>query len=110
MPNVKIFVDEKVHADRAGDIRDMLLPLRDLLCETLSVPVAACQLAVIPVMGLEDQPLINMEYQYLATPDRTPGMIRTCSTAYRAFITERLGHVPAVRSTPLDPATYVALK
>jgi hypothetical protein len=75
MPNVKIFVDEAVYADRKDALRAALPKLRDTICVELSVPVAACQLAIIPVMGMEGQPAANMELQYLATQDRTPAVI-----------------------------------
>ncbi len=110
MPNVKIFVDQALLDSRREVIAAALPRLRDALCAQLGVTPAACQLAVLPVMGLPDQPLANMEYQYLATPERTPDMIRAASAHFRALLTDPLGCVPAVRATPLDPATYVALK
>jgi hypothetical protein len=110
MPNVKIFVDEDLYAARRTEIRAALQPLRAALCAQLGVTPAACQLAVLPVMGLPDQPLANMEYQYLATPARTPDAIRAASAHFSALLTEALGCALAVRATPLDPETYVALK
>ena len=110
MPNVKIFVDEDLYAARSDQIRAILPVLRDALCAQLGVPPAACQLAVLPVMGLPDQHLANMEYQYLATPSRTPDAIRAASAHFRSLMTEALGCALAVRATPLDPETYVALK
>ena len=110
MPNVKIFVDENVFADRREALCAALGPLRDTICTELSVPVAACQLAVIPVVGMDGQPVANMEIQYLANAERTPEMIQAACTAFHAVIEGAIGAVPAVRATPLDPATYVALK
>lgn len=110
MPNVKIFVDEHLLALRKSDIEAALGPLRQLLCDELKVPASACQIAVLPVIGLEDQPLANMEFQYLATPERTPDRIREACVVFRNFLASPLGEPLAVRATPLDPATYVALK
>lgn len=110
MPNVKIFVDEGVYADRKEALRAALPKLRDTICAELSVPVAACQLAVIPVLGIEAQPVANMEIQYLAKEDRTPEMIAAACAAFRPVVELAVGAVPAIRATPLDPATYMALK
>ena len=110
MPNMKLFVDHHLLASREAEIAALLAPLRELACSELAVPASACQLAVIGVVGLPDQPLANMEFQYLATPDRTPERISQVCAAFRAFLSAPLGTTPAIRSTPLDPATYVALK
>lgn len=110
MPNVKIFVDQIVFETRRTAIDSMLPKLRESLCVELSVPVAACQLAVIPVLGMMDQPQANMEIQYLGTKDRTSQMITAACTVFRDIVQSAVGSVPAVRATPLDPTTYVALK
>ena len=110
MPNLKLFVDERIHDAKKDALRAMLPTLRSAVCEQLSVQVSACQLAVIPVMGLDEQPLANLELQYLAKPDRTPDMIRAACTVFSGLVQDALGSVPAVRATPLDPVTYVALK
>ena len=110
MPNIKLFVDQSLLATRDAEARTLLGPLRDMACHELSVPAGACQLAIIGVLGLSDQPLVNMEFQYLATPERTPERIRQVCAAFRDLLSAALGVTPAVRATPLDPATYVALK
>ena len=110
MPNVKIFVDDAVYTARGRALREMLPSLRAAICEQLSVPAEACQLAVVPVIGMEGQPSANMEIQYLAKPGRTPEMITAACTALRDVVEAAAGSRPAVRATPLDPATYVALK
>ena len=110
MPNIKLFVDHQLLAARHAEISAQLAPLRELACHLLSVPASACQLAVIAVIGLKDQPLANMEFQYLATAERTPERIGQVCAAFSSFLTVPLGVTPAIRSTPLDPTTYVALK
>jgi hypothetical protein len=110
MPNMKLFVDKDLLSRREAEIAAMLAPLRDLACRELAVPASACQLAVIGVIGLPDQPLANLEFQYLATPARTPARIGEVCAAFRAFLVQPLDTSPAIRATPLDPATYVALK
>jgi hypothetical protein len=79
-------------------------------CHELAVPTSACQLAIIGVIGLPDQPQANMEFQYLATSERTPERIRQVCSAFRDLLTAAMGVTTAVRATPLDPLTYVALK
>ncbi|MCB1395305.1 MAG: hypothetical protein H6898_08155 [Rhodobacter sp.] len=110
MPNVKIYVDHGVLAARATEIQAMLPALRTALCRELSVDISACQLAVIGVTGLPDQPLANVEYQYLLTPQRTRDRITAASTVFRQIVAAATGTHTAVRADALDPATYVALK
>ena len=110
MPNVKIFVDQTVFEQRGSAIKAMLPLLRESLCTELSVPIAACQLAVLPVLGMPDQPQVNMEVQYLGTAERTPEMIHAACKVFSDVIAPAVESMPAIRATPLDPATYVALK
>lgn len=110
MPNVKIFVNQTVFETRRTEIDSMLSKLRDSLCVELSVPVSACQLAVIPVLGMLDQPQANMEIQYLGNAERTPEMITVACKVFSEIIAPAVGSLPAVRATSLDPNTYVALK
>jgi len=110
MPNVKIYVDDTVLAARGAEIRALLPTLRDRICAELSVPLEAAQVAVLPVIGLSDQPLANLEFQYLATAERSPDMIRRACAIFRDLLAGAIGSTPAVRATPLDPQTYVALK
>lgn len=110
MPNVKIFVDETLFKDRKDAIRAVLVPLREAMCAALNVPPSACQLAVIPVLGLMDQPQANIEIQYLGTAARTPEVITGACEILQEVVAAALGMAPAVRATPLDPETYVALK
>ncbi len=110
MPNVKIFADKDLLAARRSEIGAALEPLRRLLCNELKVAPSACQIAVLSVLGLADQALANVEIQYLANPERTPERIKAACLALRESLTKPLGILPAVRATPLDPASYVAVK
>lgn len=92
MPNLKIFVDEALLPERRAALTQALGPIRALLCRELAVPPAACQLAVVPVIALPDQPPVNAELHILPRPERT-----------RA-------RVEALCAAALDPETYVALK
>ena len=110
MPNMKIFVDEAVFDDRKEALRAALVPLRESLCAELTVQPEACQIAVIPVMGIEGQAVANMELHYIARPERTPDQIRAACAVFHALIEGALGAAPEVRAAPLDPETYLALK
>ena len=110
MPNVKIYIDEHLLATRKAGIVEALEPLRRLLCEQLKVAPSACHIVIQPVIGMADQPLASMEFQYLSNLERTPERIRSACSVFRDFLIGPLGCSPAIRATPLDPATYVALK
>lgn len=113
MPNAKIYVDQTVWI-RRDEIVALLPRLPDLLCLRLSVGPAACQLAVLPVRGLPDQPLINVELHILPAPDRTSELLTSLAAAIRQLLAGAMagkmtGKI-AVRIATLDPETYVALK
>ena len=110
MPNVKFYVDAR-HCPATSETLTGILPaLRDLICETLEVPVAACQFAVIVVAGMDDQPAINTELHLLPGPARTPEYLRCVAQRLRDELADATGLSVAVRMSALDPETYVALK
>ncbi|MCE5973146.1 hypothetical protein LZA78_06620 [Sinirhodobacter sp. WL0062] len=111
MPNVKLYVDDTVWPAHAETLRASLQPLRELLCVELAVSVEACQLAIVPVIGLADQPQVNIELAILPRPERTPEKLRALGETLRGRIAPASGGARvAVRYTTLDPVTYVALK
>lgn len=110
MPNVKFFVDERRYDEMRPKLAALMVPFRESLCRELNVPVTACQLAAIPVLGMDGQPEVNCEIQYLALPERTPDIVGAALQVFRAELTEALGVTPAMRASPLDPDRYVALK
>lgn len=111
MPNVKLFVDDTLWPQRAEALRARLAPMRALLCHALEVPVAACQLAIVPVWGMEDQPNLNIELSLLPRPDRTRSKLEGLGGELRALFAPAVGDARvAVRFSALDPETYVALK
>ena len=110
MPNVKIYADETVARDRGEALRAALPGLRDLLCAGLHVGIEACQIALLPVAGLADQPLVNVELLILPNADRDAATIRAVATGIRERLAEASGVHVAVRVSMLDPATYLALK
>lgn len=110
MPNLKLFVDEAQYPAVQAPLAAQLPELRALLCAGFGVEAAACQLAVIPVLALADQPAINAELHLLPKPDRTRAVIETMAARLRDRIAAATGLPVAVRIATLDAATYVALK
>jgi len=111
MPNVKLYVDETLWPASKPALVALLPELRVLLCRELDVPPAACQLAIVPVWGMADQPVVNIELMILPRPDRTPEKLRALGGDLRALIGPAVGDaLVAVRFASLDPETYVALK
>lgn len=110
MPNIKIFVDETEYSALRRDLPALLTGLRDLLCAAFAVDARACQLAVIPVLGLPDQPAINVELNILPRPERTRAAITAAATHLRDAIGTATGRHVAVRIALLDAEGYVALK
>lgn len=110
MPNVKIYVDHAIWAEREAPVRAALGPIRDLLCRELKVDVSACQLAILPVHGLADQPAVNLEVLILPRPERSRALIAGLCERLQAMLAEAAGAHSAVRAAALDPETYIALK
>jgi len=110
MPNVKIFVDDTRYASMQEALSALLPDLRTFLCSSLMVDNAACQLAVIPVMGVPDQPQVNVEIHLMPRPERTRASIIDLADGLRDVLGKATGQHVAVRVTTLDPASYLALK
>lgn len=110
MPNLKIYVDETIFDGVRGRLSEALEPIRALLCDAFRVEPAACQLAVIPIMGLPDQPQVNIELLILPHAERTGEAIRAAAERLRSLLVSVTGARVAVRIAQLDPVTYVALK
>ncbi|MEO5619804.1 MAG: hypothetical protein ABIQ85_02710 [Cypionkella sp.] len=110
MPNVKLFVDRTQYPALQHSLAALLPELREMLCAALWVELAACQFAVIPVMGLPDQPPINAELFLLPRAERTPAVLRQAAEDLRARLLAATGLHAAVRIALLDPDSYIALK
>lgn len=110
MPNIKIYVDDSRYDALRQRLSDMLPDLRTLICRELQVAPAACQFAVVPVLGLAGQPSINAELHVLPHPLRTRRHLSDMGAALRDRLAQVSGLEVAVRIALLDAATYVALK
>jgi hypothetical protein len=110
MPNVKSFVDDSLYPGLREPLVQVLGPIRDMLCRDLSVDVAACQFAVMPVGAMPDLPRVNVEMAILPRPERTQELILSVCTKLRETVQAATRTHVAVRVTALDPTTYIALK
>ncbi|MGV1772440.1 hypothetical protein GOZ97_19430 [Agrobacterium vitis] len=110
MPNLKIYVDETIFEASRASLHEALPRIRDLLCEAFQVAPSACQLAVIPIVGLPDQPQLNIELLILPHAERTEAVVRAAAEKLRDLLNTVTGKRSAVRIAHLDPVTYVALK
>lgn len=110
MPNAKLYVDQSVWEIQHADFKQSLSKIREVLCQYLNVPPAACQLALIPVSGLLDQPVVNIELHIMPHPDRTKDLLLTLSGKLQEIVGSFVKGGCAVRVATLDPMTYVALK
>lgn len=110
MPNMKIYADEKRSRGLIEAPDAFLANCRDLLCRVLRVPPSACQLALLSVRGLEDQPHVNIELSILPGADRSRALLESLAGEVRRLLLDLTGLEAAVRISQLDPETYVALK
>lgn len=110
MPILKVYVDKPVFEAREAELAAALAPIRKMFVETLEVPVEACHLAVLPVLGLADQMPVNAEFLYLAVEGRDRPVLTAACEALRDILVEAAGVPCITRALPLDPATYVAVK
>ena len=110
MPNVKIYVEEQVFADRRSALTAALKPIRDMLCTAFQVDISACQFAVMPVVAMADLPLVNVEMFILPRPERTREVVLSVCQRLREIMQVAAGVHVAIRVSHLDPASYIALK
>ncbi len=110
MPNVKIFIDETQYDEIRSGLAALLPDLRTELCSSLKVDNSAFQIAIIPVLGMSDQPRINVEMQLLPRPERTREAVCELAGQVRASLGKITKEHVAVRVAMLDAASYVALK
>lgn len=110
MPILKIHIDFDLHPEAAAAIRTGLQPLRAMLCRELAVDVSACQISVVNIYGLEDQPQVNTEMFVLPRPERTRERMTEVCHLIRDTLADATGLHVAVRSNMLDAQTYVAVK
>lgn len=110
MPNLRIFVDESAYPALRDGLSAPLPRLRDELSALFAVEPPACQLAVIPVLGLPGQPLLNVELDILSRPERTRDAVNAAAARLRGTVSAATGQRAAVRVTLLDPEGYVALR
>ncbi|WP_417583461.1 hypothetical protein [Pelagibacterium sp.] len=109
MPNVKLYIDRELHKDLGSSLKSALPQIREIICSHLAIGPSACQLAVIAVDGLPDQPLANLELHILPGANRTSDKLKQLAAELQNALEPRLQVCPAVRIAQLDAETYVAL-
>jgi hypothetical protein len=110
MPNIKVYIDEDIFAAHKTAVTQTLVPLRDSVVRHLGAPQSACQVALVPVVALKDQPTANIEMHIMPHPDRTREVITAMGAEIQTILRDVIGAPIAFRCVQLDPATYVALK
>lgn len=110
MPLVKIHVEHMLWQERQEQLTIALKPIRAMLCDTFKVEPSLCQLSLIPIWGVDDQAPVAAEIQILPRPERTRDVVRGACERLREVLSEAAGSYVVIRSTQLDPATYLALK
>ncbi|SMO85480.1 hypothetical protein [Paracoccus laeviglucosivorans] len=110
MPNLKLYLDETHLTEQRPRLAELMPELRGLLCKSFGVEPSACQLAVVPVLALPDQPTINAELNLMPRPDRTRDAVTAKAQELQRVIADATGLRIAVRVAMLDAETYVALK
>ncbi len=110
MPNVKIYVDERIYPTCRDRFPATLGQIRDMLCHDLDVVPPACQFAVIPVLAMPDLPPVNVELHMLPRPERNRAVLLAVCEKLRDMVGAVTGGHVAIRVTTLDPETYIALK
>lgn len=110
MPNVKIFADEVMVAQGRRAMAEALAPLREAVMRHLDVSASACQIAIVPVIGIADQPALNVELQILPAPGRSREKIAALGTEVQERLATATGRSVAFRCSQHDPASYVTLK
>ena len=110
MPNIKIYAEEALFQQHRAALCAALEPIRDSMIRHLGVSHRACQLAILPVIGLPDPPALNAEVQILPAPARTRAGIEVMGQEIRQILHTATGQDAAFRCQQHDPATYVVLR
>jgi len=110
MPLLKIHVEDDIWNERKEALVGALKPIRAMLCEIFLVDISACQLAIIPVFGVDDQAQVAAEMRIMPKPERTDALILDASRKLRKMLEDASGQKAVIRVTQLDPKTYLALK
>ena len=110
MPNLRLSIDRDAPADVRARLAAGLVDVRAILIDRLPAERAACQLAVVEVAALPDQPGINAELFVLPNAQRTRARLEEVGAALRDHLHALTGLTVAVRIAHLDPDTYVAVR
>lgn len=110
MPNLKIYVESDLHDARRQALFVAMAVIRSALMRHMAVPQAACLLAILPVLGLPDQPALAVEMQILPHADRDRACVAALGQEIRAILLEATGAQASFRCMQHDPETYVVIR
>ena len=110
MPNIKIYVNESVLTVLKPELIAALEPLREMIIGHLDVPKSACQVAIVSILGLQDEPALNVEMHIMPGQKRTRKSLEALGAAIQGMLNEATGSKIAFRCAQLDPETYVILR
>lgn len=110
MPNVKVYVEEKILSDNREAMVATLPKLRDTIMTVFSAAQPLCHLTLVPTLGIEDQAAVLVDVHYLAKPDRTAELAEEAANQLREVIQDATGYKSDVRMISLAPEIYVALR
>lgn len=107
MPNVKLYVDDRVLIGIGDRLEPILTDLRAFLCPGFGVTEAACHLVVMGVRSLATQTPVNIELVILQRPDRPRDRVEAICADLQT-LAQRLFAVPvAIRCTAMQAESYV---
>lgn len=110
MPLLKVYVDALLWSERGEVMRKSLTEIHSYLCETFKVDASVCQILVIPLHGLPNQPLIAAEIQFMSKSERTRELILSAGDQLRRMLGGDWSESVVIRITQLDPERYIAIK
>lgn len=110
MPHLKLYLDDR-HLPRQRDgLADLLHDLRAILCRALSEPPGACQLSVLPVIGLAGQAECCLELTYPPKESLTPETLRALAGQLQTTVIAATGLRATIWLKALDPQGDLALR
>jgi len=107
MPNVKLFVDDRVLSGLEDRLEAILLELRGFLCPTFGVAETLCHLVIVPVRSFATQTPVSIELSILMRTDRPRERIEAACAELQLLAQRLLGVAVAIRCSALEAESYV---
>jgi hypothetical protein len=107
MPNVKLFVDDRVLGQVSDRLEAVLTEIRAFLCRAFGVTEPACHLVVVPVRSLAGQTPVNIELVILRRADRPRETVEDACGQLQALAVRLFAAHAAIRCTMQEAEGYV---